>query len=121
MHGSVAALLLLDDTLRNDATSTVEQLKELGITPVLLTGDKGPATERVATQVGIKKVYSGLLSEHKAEWVRAATRGKLGIVLDADTTTAMRTIGMAEAGMMQAMERGDFVAYREAALKVGKF
>ena len=47
------AVLVVRDTVRSSSRAAVAALRELGIRPVLLTGDNARAAERVAAQVGI--------------------------------------------------------------------
>lgn len=62
----VAGVLGLMDEIKPDSRRALEQLIELGIEPAMLTGDGEKAAHYVATKVGIKKVFGGLLPEDKA-------------------------------------------------------
>ena len=63
----VVGFLALSDTVREDATKMVSRLKELGIEPLLLTGDNPSAARHIADVVGIFNVKSNLLPENKME------------------------------------------------------
>lgn len=63
---SVGGLFLLDDALRGDAKGTIKRLTELGITSVLLTGDKQLAANRIASALGMSEIHAGCLPEDKA-------------------------------------------------------
>merc|ERR1719379_3128593 len=65
----------MDDAIRGDARAAVQKLRFLGIHPVLLTGDKGPAAERAAAAAGIQEIHSGLMPEGKAAQVLEASWG----------------------------------------------
>lgn len=71
----IAAVLLMADALRGDARATVARLQSLGVRPVLLTGDKGPAAHAAATEAGIDEVHFGLLPEEKASILMKASWG----------------------------------------------
>mmetsp|Transcript_61266 Transcript_61266/g.154640 ORF Transcript_61266/g.154640 Transcript_61266/m.154640 type:complete len:276 (+) Transcript_61266:2083-2910(+) len=74
----VAAVLVMADTVRGQAKGTISKLRSLGVQPVLLTGDKGPAAEAAATATGIEEVHSGLLPDDKtAHVLRASWRGTI--------------------------------------------
>lgn len=60
----------LDDTLKPNAKSTIEKIKHLGIEPIILTGDHEKSANRIATQLGIKQVYSHLLPQEKAHYIQ---------------------------------------------------
>ena len=68
--GEARATLTVRDTVKPTSAEAVRELKELGLTPVLLTGDaRGPA-ERVAAEVGIERVLAEVLPEQKAAEIR---------------------------------------------------
>ncbi|MCS0637594.1 heavy metal translocating P-type ATPase [Streptomyces sp. LP05-1] len=75
--GRPVAVLAVGDTLRPGGPAAVRELRALGITPVLVTGD-GPAAARFAAErTGIEEVRAGVTPEGKAALVaelRAAGR-----------------------------------------------
>ena len=82
VDGAVAAMAVLEDTLRPTARATIHRLRSLGVRPLLLTGDKGEPAERVATATGIapEDVHAGLLPNDKQRLVLrlSHTRGERG-------------------------------------------
>ena len=70
LDGRFAGVLALSDTLREESRSTVEGLKSLGVTPVLLTGDRESAARAIGGQLGIADVHPECLPEDKLEYVR---------------------------------------------------
>jgi Cd2+/Zn2+-exporting ATPase len=72
---TLGGALLMDDSPRGDAKGTVDQLKTLGILPVLLTGDKETTALRIADEVGIDKanVHARLMPEDKASLLLRAS------------------------------------------------
>jgi Cd2+/Zn2+-exporting ATPase len=66
----VAGIIALMDEIKPDSTEALEQLEELGIEPVMLTGDSQKSANYVAEQVGIRKIYGNLLPEDKAERIK---------------------------------------------------
>ncbi|MCR2053105.1 heavy metal translocating P-type ATPase [Actinomyces bowdenii] len=69
----VVAVLAVRDTLRPSSRRAVAQLRELGIRPILLTGDNPRAARHVASQVGIRAqdVHAGVLPGGKRDVVAA--------------------------------------------------
>ncbi|MFN5444085.1 MAG: heavy metal translocating P-type ATPase [Crocinitomicaceae bacterium] len=63
----VAGIIGLSDEIKPDSLTAIKQLKSLGITPIMLTGDNEKAGHYIASQVGITEVYGSLLPENKAE------------------------------------------------------
>lgn len=64
-NGSLIGSVEISDTIKPDAKDAVGQLKTLGITPVMLTGDSSDNAKEVADRVGIEKVYARLLPHEK--------------------------------------------------------
>ena len=72
--GRPAGFLALADTVRPHAAETVRQVREAGVTPVLLTGDHENAARHIAGQLGIDTFRAGCLPEDKLEWIDRAER-----------------------------------------------
>ena len=62
-----AGFIIIGDTIKNDAKTTIQKLKSLGLTTAMLTGDNEHTAHAVAGQVGIDKVHARLLPEGKLE------------------------------------------------------
>lgn len=60
-----AGYIVLSDTVRTESGVMIEQLKELGIRPVLLTGDNQNAADAIAGQLGMQEVYAECSPEEK--------------------------------------------------------
>lgn len=65
--GEVRGVLVVADTVKPTSTQAVEQLKRLGLTPILLTGDNRAVAEQVAAEVGITKVIAEVLPKEKVD------------------------------------------------------
>jgi P-type Cu+ transporter len=68
--GRMAGVVAVADTVREDSASAIRALKEMHIDPVMVTGDNEGAARAIAAQVGIEKVYAGVLPEGKVDIVR---------------------------------------------------
>lgn len=66
----VAGIIGLTDEIKSDSAKAIKELAAMGIEPIMLTGDSEKAGHYVAEQVGIKKVYGGLLPENKSEKIK---------------------------------------------------
>jgi Cu+-exporting ATPase len=68
--GKSRATLIVRDTVKPTSAEAVADLKRLGLTPVLLTGDGKATARRVAAEVGIERVLAEVLPEDKVAEVR---------------------------------------------------
>lgn len=68
-NGKLAGFIVLSDTLRAESRDMIAQLKELGVEPVLLTGDNENAAQNIAREVGITQVKANCLPEDKLNFV----------------------------------------------------
>ena len=68
--GTDLARLVIADTVKPTSRAAVAELKALGLTPVLLTGDSVEAAERIAIEVGIDCVLAEVYPDQKAAEVR---------------------------------------------------
>src|SRR5581483_6419045 len=68
--GADRSELRVADRVKPTSAEAVAELKALGLTPVLLTGDSRAAAERVAREVGIERVLAEVYPEDKVREVR---------------------------------------------------
>lgn len=80
---TVYGTILLADTVREDAVEALQQLKNMGIETLMLTGDSLPTAKAVAQQAGVATVMAGLLpAEKDAIITHLKTRGIVAMVGD---------------------------------------
>ncbi|MBP3659534.1 MAG: cation-translocating P-type ATPase [Oscillospiraceae bacterium] len=65
VDGGFAGFLALSDTLRQESTETIAALSNLGVQPVLLTGDHKNAARTIAGKLQIREVRANCLPEDK--------------------------------------------------------
>jgi Cu+-exporting ATPase len=68
--GEVRALLVVADTVKPTSPEAIRALRELGLRPVLLTGDNETTARAVGAEVGIEDVIAEVLPSDKAAVVR---------------------------------------------------
>jgi len=69
-NSQIEGLLVLEDTLRPQASQVITRLKKLGIRTVLVTGDNTVTAERIAGELGISEVHAEVLPAQKVEIVK---------------------------------------------------
>jgi Cu+-exporting ATPase len=76
--GVERAALEVRDTVKPSSGEAIRELKALGLTPILLTGDSKPAAEVVAREVGVDRVLAEVYPEDKVQEVaRLQSEGKV--------------------------------------------
>lgn len=76
--GKYVGCICLGDEVREQAKAAVESLSKLGISTVMLTGDKPQTAQAVAGSLGIKKFFASLLPQNKVEKVEQLMSEKNG-------------------------------------------
>ncbi|MBN8756300.1 MULTISPECIES: heavy metal translocating P-type ATPase [Variovorax] len=123
----VLAVLGVADTVRETSRQAIEDLKSLGIEPVMLTGDNKKTAQAVATQVGITSAKGELLPQDKLQAIEELlTRGPVGMVGDGVNDApalARSSIGfaMGAAGTDTAIETADVALMQDDLRKLPEF
>jgi len=114
--GHVLALFAVADTLKASSTQAVAELKALGVTPVMLTGDNVSTARAIAAQAGIEDARGDLLPEDKQTAIQDSQRtlgmtAMVGDGINDAPSLAQSDIGfaMGGAGTDVAMEAADVV------------
>lgn len=80
----VIARLYFNDPIRNDAKASIDQLKQQGITPIMLTGDPNPNALVVAKELGIDVAYYGLSPQQKVEHIKTLQANNATVLMVGD-------------------------------------
>ncbi|MBN2537516.1 copper-translocating P-type ATPase [candidate division WOR-3 bacterium] len=70
VDGRVAGVLGVADRVKDDSATAIAGLRELGIVPVMLTGDNRETAQAVGSEVGIENVVAEVLPAQKQDKVR---------------------------------------------------
>lgn len=69
VNGEFAGFIVLSDTLREESADMIRRLKDIGVEPVLLTGDHENAARTMAKRLGITDCHTECLPEDKLNWI----------------------------------------------------
>ncbi len=72
IDGGLSGVIAVADEEKDGSKEAVAELRNMGITPVMLTGDNQEAAEAIAQKVGIEQIVAGILPDRKEEIVRQA-------------------------------------------------
>ena len=115
VEGSAIAALVVRDTVKESSADAIAQLRELGIEPILLTGDNEAAARHVADQVGIERVIAGVLPDGKRNTVADLQAEGRTVAMVGDGVNDAAALAQASAkGLGIAMGSGTDVAIEVA-------
>ena len=115
VEGSAIAALIVRDTVKASSADAIAQLRELGIEPILLTGDNEAAARHVADQVGIERVIAGVLPDGKRDTVADLQAEGRTVAMVGDGVNDAAALAQASAkGLGIAMGSGTDVAIEVA-------
>ncbi|XMA37143.1 heavy metal translocating P-type ATPase [Streptomyces albogriseolus] len=118
--GTARGVLAVADTVKETSAEAVRELRALGLTPVLLTGDNRAVAEAVARTVGIDedRVIAEVLPEDKADVVRRLQDEGRSVAMVGDGVNDAAALAVADLGLSlgtgtdAAIEAGDLTLVR---------
>lgn len=82
-NGRTAGIIAVADTIKEDSPQAVNELRNMGIKVVMLTGDNEKTARAVGGQAGVDKVIAGVLPDGKESVIRSLKKlGKVAMVGD---------------------------------------
>ena len=97
--GAARALFVVADRIKPSSAEAIRRLRELGLRPVLLTGDNETTARAVAAQVGIDEVIAEVLPAEKAAVVRRLQREGRVVAVVGDGVNDAPALAQADLGM----------------------
>jgi Cu+-exporting ATPase len=107
-EGAVRGVLVVADAIKESSADAVRRLRELGLTPILLTGDNGTVARSVAAAVGIDQVVAEVLPQGKVDVVRRLQAEGRTVAMVGDGVNDAAALAQADLGL--AMGTGTDVA-----------
>jgi Cu+-exporting ATPase len=99
VDGQVVGSLTVEDSVKPTSAAAVAELKELGLEPILLTGDSRAVAERVAREVGIERVLAEVYPQDKvAEIARLQAEGHV-VAMVGDGVNDAPALAQADLGL----------------------
>ena len=122
-NDTLLGVIAVADTIKNDSSEAVRQLRNMGIRVVMLTGDNERTAKAIGSQVGVDEVVAGVLPQGKEQTIRTLkAKGKVAMVGDGINDAPALTgadLGIAiGAGADVAVDAADVVLMKNSLLDV---
>lgn len=114
--GTLAGVLGVADSVRQEAPAVVAQLHSMGLETILLTGDAEEAASFVGREAGIKKVIARVLPEAKARTVEAVQKEGKRVAVVGDGINDAPALAQADVGV--ALGTGTDIAMETASVTI---
>jgi Cu2+-exporting ATPase len=122
--GKPVGLVAIADAPRETAAEAIAALRELGVRPVMLTGDNRQTAERIARQLDIDEVIAEVLPEDKAQRVKELQQQGRKVAMVGDGVNDAPALAQADVGIAigagtdVAIETADVVLMRSDPLDI---
>ncbi len=118
IDGRLAAVICIEDPLREEAKASVEALRAAGISKiVMMTGDSERTAAAIARRVGVDEYYSEVLPEDKANFIEKEKAAGRKVIMVGDGINDSPALSAANVGI--AISDGAEIAREIADITVG--
>ncbi len=118
VSGVLAAVICIEDPLREETANVVSALRGLGFSKlVMMTGDSDRTAKSVAAAVGVDEYYSEVLPEDKADFIRREHAAGRRVIMLGDGVNDSPALSEADAGI--AIRDGAAIAREVADITIG--
>lgn len=97
--GRFAGYLAIADEIKPDAAQAISELKTLGVTPTMLSGDRPAVVQKVATKLGISQAYGNLLPEDKANKIKEMKMANYRVAFVGDGVNDAPVVALSDVGI----------------------
>ena len=111
-EGKVIGMISISDGIKKEATSSISEVKAMGIKPIMLTGDNEKVATRVGKEVGIDEVYSSCMPVDKANLIEKLKKEGVITAMVGDGINDAPSLAKADVGI--AIGNGEDIAIESA-------
>jgi Cu2+-exporting ATPase len=99
VNGELKGAIALADIIREESKEAIRKLEEMGIRPMMLTGDNERVANWVADQIGIEEVFAEVLPGEKADKVKEVQERGLVVGMTGDGVNDAPALAQADVGI----------------------
>ncbi|MFZ5907066.1 MAG: copper-translocating P-type ATPase [Nitrospirota bacterium] len=99
MDGKLAGAIALADIIREESKKAIAKLKEMGIKPMMLTGDNIEVAKWVSEEIGLEEYFAEVLPEEKAKKVKEVQSRGLLVAMTGDGVNDAPALAQADVGI----------------------
>ncbi|VVB58161.1 putative copper-exporting P-type ATPase A [Candidatus Anstonella stagnisolia] len=124
INNKASAIIAIADTMRPTSIAAISELKKLGITPWMITGDNERTANAIAKLAGIENVFSEVLPQDKAKYVKQLQEKGIKVAMVGDGINDAPALAQADIGIAMgsgtdvAMETGSVVLMKSDPMDV---
>lgn len=98
VEGVYIGRILISDTIKADAVSSIKSLKQQGLKTVMLTGDAAESANAIAKETGVEEVYARLLPQDKLETLQKLRKDYQAVMFVGDGINDAPVLAGADVG-----------------------
>ena len=99
IENKLVGAIALGDIIREESKEAIKQLKEMGVKPMMLTGDNKQVAKWVADELGLDDYFAEVLPDKKAEKVKEVQSRGLIVAMTGDGVNDAPALAQADVGI----------------------
>ncbi len=99
MDGTLCGAIALADIIRPESRQAIKALKEMGIKPMMITGDNRLVAQWVTGEIGLEEYFAEVLPEKKAEKVKEIQSRGIKVAMTGDGVNDAPALAQADVGI----------------------
>jgi len=99
INNQIGGAIALADIIRPESRQAIMELKEMGIKPMMITGDNRLVAQWVAGETGLEEFFAEVLPEKKAEKVKEVQKRGIKVAMTGDGVNDAPALAQADVGI----------------------